>query len=90
LREQGLPLAVATNAERPIAQRSLGAIGAQNLFETLVSITDDVPPKPAPLMFQKAAQHLGHTGRNVLVVEDSEQGVRAAQDAGMSVICLTR
>jgi|GEM_PF-764109 HAD superfamily hydrolase (TIGR01509 family) len=89
LRDRAMPLAVATNAERPVCERLLGAVNIRELFDTVVCISDNVPPKPSPAMFQLAAKRLGHPKGKVLVIEDSLQGVQAAQLSGMPVIELS-
>ena len=89
LNQRGISLAVATNAERDVAEVSLRTTGLRKIFSHLVSISDRAAPKPSPEMFLLAADHLRQVRSNILVVEDSPQGVRAALDAGMSVIQLT-
>lgn len=42
--------------------------------------------KPAPDIFLLAAQRMGHAPADILVLEDSEPGVRAALAAGMTPI----
>ena len=89
LGSQGVPVAIATNAERDIARHSLRAAGLDGKVETLTSISDGVRPKPAPDLFLLAAQRLGRRPGDLCVVEDSPQGVQAAQAAGMAVLQLT-
>jgi len=88
LRQSGKPLAVVTNAERDVAQRSLNEVGILHMFDLLVSVSDNLAPKPAPDMFGLAATKLGVAPSEVLVFEDSLQGVYAALAAGMSVVHL--
>ena len=88
LRKNNFPLAVATNAERTVAEQSLSAAKVRQLFDLIVSISDDVPPKPSPSMFELAAKRLALSAEEILVFEDSAQGVYAAACAGMSVIQL--
>lgn len=83
-----IPLAVVTNAEREVAQQSLGRVGILHLFKHLVSISDGVRAKPDPVMYDLAATMLGVPSGEILVLEDSSQGVSAATAAGMSVIHL--
>lgn len=83
-----LPVAVATNAERNIAEISLSKVKIAGKVDTLVSISDGVLPKPAPDLFLLAAERLSIDAEGSLVVEDSPQGVAAALAAGMSVIHL--
>lgn len=88
LRQRGIPLAVATNAERAVANVSLSAVNANTLFDHVVSISDDVRPKPSPEIFERAAHLLGQAPNKTLVVEDSPQGVQASTTANMSAIQL--
>jgi HAD superfamily hydrolase (TIGR01509 family) len=57
-------------------------------FDVLTSVSDDVPPKPAPNLFELAALRMGLYSSEVLVVEDSPEGVTAAIAAEMSVLHL--
>ncbi len=88
LKTRDIPLAVGTNAEGCVARRSLAAAAAKDLFSHIISISDGVRPKPSPDIFELAAKRLGVGPSQVLVIEDSPQGVDAAKAAGMSVIGL--
>lgn len=88
LRRRGYPIAVGTNAETSIARTSLSAMGLGDSFAAIVSISDNLPPKPDPAIFQEAARRLGKAPAQCLVVEDSRQGLAAARAAGMSVLLL--
>ncbi|MEP5155641.1 HAD family phosphatase [Planktotalea sp.] len=88
LQARSIPLAIASNGERSVSDLLLTSVGIKELFETVVCISDNVPPKPSPAMFELAAERLGHANGKVLVLEDSPQGVQAAKSAGMSVIQL--
>lgn len=81
------PMAVGTNAERPVAEASLQATGLRKYFDHIVAISDGLPPKPAPDIFQHAANLL-QSDQGVLVIEDSVQGVAAAKAGGFDVIQL--
>ena len=88
LLERGYPVAVGTNAELSIARTSLSAVGLGDGFAAIVSISDNLPPKPDPAIFQEAARRLGVSPARCLVVEDSRQGLAAARAAGMPVLLL--
>ena len=88
LHKQGIPLAVATNAERGVVNASLSAVKATALFDHVVSISDQVRPKPSPELFERAAHLLGQSPNKTLVIEDSPQGVQASNSANMSAIQL--
>lgn len=54
-----------------------------------VCTRDDVhAPKPDPAVFLKAAQALGVAPQNCVVCEDSQNGMRAALNAGMQVVVI--
>ncbi|NNL18557.1 MAG: HAD family phosphatase [Boseongicola sp.] len=81
------PMAVGTNAEKQVAEASLQATGLGRFFDHIVAVSDGLPPKPAPDIFQHAARLLGSDQR-VLVLEDSAQGVAAARAGGFDVVQL--
>ncbi len=82
------PVSVVTNAERPVAEASLGAIGVLSLITHLVTVSDGLPPKPAPDLFLLAARRMGLPVDRILVFEDSPQGVQAGLAAGVDVVCI--
>jgi len=88
LLEGEFPMAVGTNAEAEIAHASLTATGILRCFEHVSSVSLGLDPKPAPDIFQNAAEKLGFSPAQTLVIEDSDQGVEAAMIAGFDVIRL--
>jgi HAD superfamily hydrolase (TIGR01509 family) len=81
-----LPMAVASNAERPVVLATLRAIGLLDAFSAIVTISEAVEPKPAPKMFQMAAGLLHLPAEQCLVFEDSAEGLSAALAAGMEAV----
>ena len=58
-------------------------------FETLIStINMHLPSKPAPDGFLKAAEILGLTAEQCLVIEDAPAGVASAKSAGMKCLAV--
>jgi HAD superfamily hydrolase (TIGR01509 family) len=82
----GLPWAVVTSADPPLARVRLGAAGIRPAL--LVTIHDVRAGKPDPEGYLLAARKLGADPRRCLVVEDAEAGVRAGQAAGAVVAAL--
>jgi HAD superfamily hydrolase (TIGR01509 family) len=82
-----LPQAVATSATFEQASRILETVGLNSFFQAVVT-SSDVPGKPDPGVFLKAARRLGVETRNCLVIEDSPSGVAAARRAGTKVIAV--
>lgn len=85
LSKQGIPMAVATNAERSVAELSLTATNLKAYFQRIVCVEDVKHPKPAPDLFQQAAVALQIPPERTLVFEDSREGELAAVAAKMSV-----
>ncbi len=79
------PIAVGTNAEADIANASLCAAGLDIYIKDIVSISDNLPAKPAPDIFLKASRLLGFLPQETIVFEDSDEGVQAATKAGHDV-----
>ncbi|WP_105383528.1 HAD family hydrolase [Neorhizobium alkalisoli] len=85
-----LPMAVASGGSREIVTETLQVVGLRKYFGHVVTIDDVANPKPAPDLFLHAAVLLGIRPGGCVVFEDSEQGLEAAQRAGMSVIDVNR
>jgi beta-phosphoglucomutase-like phosphatase (HAD superfamily) len=81
-----LPIAVATGGVRDRTLRVLKAIGATDLFDTLVSAEDVSRGKPEPDLFLEAAKRIKVQAANCLVFEDADSGLEAARRAGMEVM----
>ncbi|WP_196223397.1 HAD family phosphatase [Roseibium sp. RKSG952] len=81
-----VPMAVASNAEAEIVRGVLDIHGLSRFFAAIVTISEVSRPKPDPEMLVKAASLLGSRPDRTLVLEDSEQGLVAAEAAGMPVL----
>ena len=86
LESAGLPMAVATSASFSRARGTLDELGILPHFSALVTGNDVVNGKPAPEIFERAAERLNLAPCNLLVVEDAVSGVRAAKSAGMKCL----
>ncbi|MGP9021036.1 HAD-IA family hydrolase [Streptomyces sp. BR1] len=81
----GLPHALVTSANEPLARTRMAAAG---LPMPAVQITAERvgTSKPDPEGFLKGAAELGFAPSDCVVFEDSEAGIRAGKAAGMRVI----
>ena len=84
----GLPVGLASNAERPNIDFVLDGAALRPHFQVIVDGSEVRHPKPAPDVFLKAAHELGAQPANCIVFEDSPVGVAAARAAGMRVVGL--
>jgi len=87
-----VPVAVASGAARREIDAVLTAAGLRDLFDVLVCMEDVTAGKPDPAGYLLALEQLQERAGerlepgDVLVFEDSEQGLRAALAAGMRCV----
>jgi beta-phosphoglucomutase family hydrolase len=84
----GLKQAVASSAPPENIEAVVDELCIRQYFDALVN-PGDLPGKPHPGVFLKAAQALGIPAENCIVIEDSLPGLKAAQRAGMRCIAVT-
>ena len=83
---QRWPLGVASSSNRPLIDLFIELTGTAALFQATVSSEEVARGKPAPDVYLEAARRLGVDPGRALAIEDSENGIRSAADAGMHVI----
>lgn len=76
---------VVTSATRPLAEVRLTAAGIRYPHD-LITANDITHGKPNPEPYLKAAQRLGFSAADCIVVEDAPAGIRAGKAAGARVI----
>jgi beta-phosphoglucomutase len=89
-RAKGFRLALATSADRVKMEVNLREIGLENTtFNAIVTGLDVVNKKPHPDIYIKAAEMLGLSPAECLVVEDAVSGIRAGKAAGARCLGIT-
>ena len=83
LRDNNIPMAIASSSSMDEVRDSLTRCGIIEYFSVIVSGDDVKNGKPAPDIFLLAAEKLGTPPAECFVFEDSPNGVRAADSAGM-------
>lgn len=86
LEQKGILNALATSAEKELSDIFLNRFQLSAFFEVVITGEDVQIGKPNPECFLQAAQKLGIKPEETIVVEDSENGFRAAKNAGMLLI----
>lgn len=86
LKKAGIKLAVASSSAPFMIDKMTAGVGVREYFDELVSGETVERPKPAPDVFLKAADMLGVRPSECLVIEDSENGTKAARAAGMACL----
>ena len=87
-RRLGLGLAVASSSSRAWVHGYLNQLGLAENFDAIVCREEVSQVKPSPELFLKAVAALGLRPGDVLVFEDSPNGVLAARRAGMRVVAV--
>lgn len=86
LRENSIPVAVATSTVLQIAEKNLKKTGLWEYIDAVVTSEMVVDGKPAPDIFLEAARRIGAEKDECIVCEDSYNGIFAAHAAGMKPI----
>jgi HAD superfamily hydrolase (TIGR01509 family) len=81
-------LAVASSSNRPVIDLALELAGIAEAFVATVSSEEVARGKPAPDVYLEAARLLGVAPDRCVAIEDSTNGIRAAEVAGMAVIAI--
>jgi HAD superfamily hydrolase (TIGR01509 family) len=86
LAHDGIPACVASSSSREIIEKVLRVNDIRHFFKDITGGDDVIHSKPDPDIFLKTAAKAGMPADRCLVIEDSENGIRAARSAGMKVI----
>lgn len=88
LKANSILKAVATSTYRKLAEECLSLANVKDEFDLIVCGDDVEKGKPEPDIFLKAAKVLNCSPNECIVLEDSENGLKAASRAGMHPICV--
>jgi beta-phosphoglucomutase len=86
LKADGFRLAVASNSVRDTVAAMMERANLIGYLDALISNEDVVLPKPAPDMYLLAMERLGVAPDETLIVEDNENGIKAARASGAHVM----
>lgn len=82
LKQDGYKLAVASNSIRQTVEVMLKQSALIDYFEFYLSNQDVKIGKPDPSIYIKAIEKLGMSPKECLIVEDNENGIKAAKASG--------
>ncbi len=88
LNKEDIPCAVGSSTPRENLEQALDTLGMRKDFAAFVTSEDVEHGKPAPDVYQKAAQRLGLEACDCAVFEDSLAGIVAAARAGAVKVAL--
>ncbi|MGO3608990.1 MAG: HAD family hydrolase [Enterococcus sp.] len=86
LEEKNIPRVLASSNVRPVIEILLEHTGIRDKFSDIVSADDVKYAKPDPEIFEIAVDRLGIAREEGLVLEDSKNGILAAEGAGVPVV----
>lgn len=88
IRERGIPCCVASSSQTPYIEKFLAAAGIRDFFSFLIGGEEVRLTKPDPEIFLTACKRGNTDPSNALVLEDSANGVLAAYNGHIPVICI--
>ena len=88
LHSHGFKLAVASSAPKENVELACELLGIAPFLGAVISSADVKQGKPHPEVFLTAAERIGVSARNCLVIEDAVVGIEAAHAAGMKCVAL--
>jgi len=86
LKQAGYKLGVASNSVRRTVEEMMERSDLLQFLDVIVSNEDVERGKPDPEMYIKAMASLGVSPDETVVVEDNENGIKAATAAGANVL----
>lgn len=84
----GLKVAIASSSDLNWVQTNLQRLGIWDIFDCVITSENVEYVKPAPDLFISAANSLGLQPNEVIVFEDSLNGIKAAKEAGMFCVAI--
>ena len=85
LKEQNVPIGLATSTHRVRTQRRLELCGLSEYFQAVTTGDEVTKGKPNPEIYLTTCEKLGLDPARCLAVEDSKNGILSARAADMSV-----
>jgi HAD superfamily hydrolase (TIGR01509 family) len=82
------PLGLASSSNRELIERALELSNLAALFRATVSSEEVARGKPAPDVYLEAARRLNVQAKDCAAIEDSANGIRSANAAGMRVVAI--
>lgn len=86
LKARGYKMSVCSNSVRLTVEAMMEKAGLARYLDLMVSNEDVKKGKPDPEMYLKAMAHFGLQPEECLIVEDNENGIRAARASGAHLL----
>jgi beta-phosphoglucomutase len=89
LKERSMKLAVASNSIRHTVEVMMERSNLDQHMDAMLSSQDVKSPKPSPEIYLKAMELLGVMPNETMIVEDNENGIKAARESGAYVMVVS-
>ena len=86
LHSEGYKMAVCSNSVRKSVEVMIEQAGLEKYFQFYVSNEDVTKGKPNPEMYNKAIKKMNLLPKDCLILEDNENGIRAAKASGAHLL----
>lgn len=86
---KGISLAIVTSAYPAVVEKVLEFHGIENLFDVIFGSREGEPHKPDPAIYRRALHAFGLEPNQAIAIEDSQNGLRSAMEAGIPTIAFT-
>jgi len=86
LKKEGYKIGVASNSAKPTVETMMNKSALIDYLDFMYSYEDVKYPKPSPEIYNKAIAFLGFKPQECLIVEDNENGIKAAKASGAHVL----
>lgn len=87
-RRMGLSLAVASSSHRDWVEGHLNRLQLKGYFQVIRTADDVKQVKPHPELYLSALEGLGESAQETIAFEDSPNGIKAAQAAGLYCVAV--
>lgn len=85
-KKNGFTLALTSQNERDLIEKSIDTYKIRDYFHTILSMQDIENKKPDPEIYLLALKNLGCYGDETIVIDDSPEGIQGAKLAGCKTI----
>ena len=86
LKNNGYKIGVASNSAKPTVETMMNKSALADYLDFMFSYEDVKSPKPSPEIYNKAITFLELMPEDCLIVEDNENGIKAAKASGAHVL----
>ena len=85
LKENNIPMAVATSSDRRVVEAAFKRLGIFDYFSKIFTCSETGAGKDKPDIYYLAAEYLGYTPEKIWVFEDALHAAQTAKNAGFYV-----